>query len=126
LWRARRAFELERRQHAGDVADRMRWRSPDDPRSAAAVALRPGGSITRWAKAALERNTSELAEIDQHDLHLRWGGRCYFPTQLIHALIRPALGDLLLDVQESVLSEAEAGPAQDLKLFLDERSLGLV
>lgn len=33
---------------------------------------------------------------------------------------------LRLNVQEAVLSEAEARPAQDLKLLLDERSLGFV
>ena len=83
-------------------------------------------SIINWAKSALERNTSELAEIDQCDLHMGWGGRCYFPTQLIHARIRPALGVLRLNVQESVLSEAEARRAQNLKLRFDERSLGFV
>src|SRR6266511_4021518 len=54
---------------------------------------------------------------------MRRCGQYYFPPQLTRTLVRPAFQVLLLNVQESVLREAETRLPQDLQLLLDERSL---
>src|SRR5712691_112901 len=54
---------------------------------------------------------------------MRRCGQRYFPPKLTRTLIRPAFQVLLLNVQESVLREAETRLPQDLQLLLDERSL---
>lgn len=57
---------------------------------------------------------------------MRGPGRSDFSPELLHALVRPAFQVLLLNVQEPILREAEARLLKDLKLPLDERSLGVI
>jgi|SRR6266480_1598689 len=110
-------------------SDRLRLRSEGrarrawhDPYSRSGI----DGCRQETQRKTLERNTPELAKLDQDCPDMRWCGECDFSTKLIGTPSRPALRVSLRDVQESVLSEAKARLLKDLKLLPDERSLCLV